>query len=215
MEPRSFRADRPQSLAELLPQHGALLDFLARTGCDVTLRPASVRRDGTSARMLGIRLPQHLRHRFDISRPIVALLARGELKFQALQEVQRVVRAAGDEVEPDVAFVVTPDVGAPQKIESWGGGLSALDVIPLVTTGDRRLRDAPLSEDLVALLEQTLFSRDLYDERTPVRGDHFFGRARELEALAACVTQGRHVGLFGLRKIGKTSLLYRVRDQLR
>lgn len=62
-----------------------------------------------------------------------------------------------------------------------------------------------------------LFARDLYDLRSPVvRGGDFFGRSVLLRQLERNITQGQtHVALFGLRKIGKTSFLFRLREALR
>lgn len=42
----------------------------------------------------------------------------------------------------------------------------------------------------------------------------FFGRVAEVEALTALGLSGQSVGVFGLRRAGKTSLLYRVADAL-
>ena len=43
----------------------------------------------------------------------------------------------------------------------------------------------------------------------------FFGRVDDLEALASLAVSGQSVGVFGLRRAGKTSLLYRVAETLR
>lgn len=43
----------------------------------------------------------------------------------------------------------------------------------------------------------------------------FFGRVDDLEALTALAASGQSVGVFGLRRAGKTSLLYRVAETLR
>ena len=43
----------------------------------------------------------------------------------------------------------------------------------------------------------------------------FFGRVDDLEALTALAASGQSVGVFGLRRAGKTSLLYRVAEKLR
>ena len=42
----------------------------------------------------------------------------------------------------------------------------------------------------------------------------FFGRSDDLEALTALAIRGQSVGIFGLRRAGKTSLLYRVAEAL-
>lgn len=62
-----------------------------------------------------------------------------------------------------------------------------------------------------------LFARDLYDLRSPVtHGADFFGRTALLRQLDRTIAQGQsHVALFGLRKIGKTSFILRLREVLR
>jgi hypothetical protein len=71
--------------------------------------------------------------------------------------------------------------------------------------------------DLVDILRPQLFSRDLYDLKPPVtRSVDFFGREEVLKSLSTEVQYGMsHIGIFGLRKIGKTSLVNRVASLIR
>lgn len=59
-----------------------------------------------------------------------------------------------------------------------------------------------------------LGSSDLFAPGPPVYGWDFVGRQRELEAIRKHLHGGRPVGLYGLRKIGKTSLLFNLRKHL-
>ncbi|OJT25556.1 hypothetical protein BO221_06700 [Archangium sp. Cb G35] len=55
---------------------------------------------------------------------------------------------------------------------------------------------------------------DPYDEAKPVDDPAWFhGRVDLLDRLAMALKQGQHVGLFGLRKVGKTSLLKQLRNR--
>lgn len=63
-------------------------------------------------------------------------------------------------------------------------------------------------------LDEWLFRRNLYAERSPVTGSSFFGRNQVLKEIEGQINIGNHVGIFGLRKTGKTSLLYSLRDRL-
>jgi len=54
---------------------------------------------------------------------------------------------------------------------------------------------------------QWLYRRDLYNVNFPVVGRRFFGRNKDLDELRDAISHGTPVGLFGLRKVGKTSLL--------
>jgi len=54
---------------------------------------------------------------------------------------------------------------------------------------------------------QWLYRRDLFNVNFPVVGRRFFGRNRDLDELRDAISDSLPVGLFGLRKVGKTSLL--------
>ena len=62
-------------------------------------------------------------------------------------------------------------------------------------------------------LGQFLGQRDVYDTTFPVSGRRFFGRERLLIQLTEAIQQGQFIGIYGLRKIGKTSLVYQLRDE--
>lgn len=60
-------------------------------------------------------------------------------------------------------------------------------------------------------LAKQFFGRDLFDYRLPLEHDvYFFGREAEVLAYRDAVKRGENRGLFGLRKTGKTSLLFKV-----
>jgi len=84
----------------------------------------------------------------------------------------------------------------------------------IVPLDDAQLKnlDNPL-QVLRDALGQYLGSRDLYGGHLPVSGRRFFGREKLLRELADRIQMGQFVGIYGLRKMGKTSLLYQLRDQ--
>lgn len=60
-----------------------------------------------------------------------------------------------------------------------------------------------------------VFTRDLFDFRLPLERDtYFFGRTALLHKFKDGVQRGENRGLFGLRKTGKTSFLYKLRREL-
>ncbi len=66
--------------------------------------------------------------------------------------------------------------------------------------------------ELRKLIAETLFTRDLFDYRLPVDNDlFFFGRANTISKIRDQIRKGQNTGLFGLRKTGKTSILYKIR----
>lgn len=73
------------------------------------------------------------------------------------------------------------------------------------------------ARDFTAYLQSRLFSRDLYRISTPLTDPRgFYGRKALLNEINTLLGRGiSHVGVFGLRKMGKTSLLYRLLEMLR
>ncbi len=63
-------------------------------------------------------------------------------------------------------------------------------------------------------LREQLGAADLFEPSKPVTGWDFFGRESELKRLRQYVVAGKPVGLYGLRKTGKTSLALRCLEQL-
>lgn len=64
-------------------------------------------------------------------------------------------------------------------------------------------------------IARQLFVRDLFDYRLPLERDlFFFGREGLVQEIVDATKRGENRGVFGLRKTGKTSLLFKVRRQL-
>lgn len=68
---------------------------------------------------------------------------------------------------------------------------------------------------LSELLQRRLYHVDLFDYRLPLNSDTFyFGRGHELTRITNAVDRGENTGIFGLRKTGKTSFLFKLRRVL-
>ncbi len=119
------------------------------------------------------------------------------------------------QVTAELVFVVSNDSETSQKcrdlsedVQTTVVGLSAEDVGRCAPYGRRTL---------IRLVQSRFYSRDLYTYSTPVReAPSFFGR-RELidQATTSLKKAGSNVGLFGLRRMGKTSLMYRIHARLK
>ena len=73
------------------------------------------------------------------------------------------------------------------------------------------------SQPFIRLLQRRFFNRDLYAYASPVRESFaFFGRqGMIIEQSAKLKRAANSVGIFGLRRMGKTSLLYRIHERLK
>ncbi len=88
---------------------------------------------------------------------------------------------------------------------------SAIVALTTDDLGHLDTRDA-----LSQLFLQQLFRRDLFSQESPITRDSmFFGRQELIIELFDRVLNGQNSGLFGLRRMGKTSVLYAVQRRLR
>jgi hypothetical protein len=148
---------------------------------------------------------------FELAPEVLVLCAPwDEMQANDIQRAEDIFREEV-RVDPGFAMAITHD---PQAHVRLG------PVVPehrrylfvLDTTFERT--DDPQSF-LRDLLRETLGRRRLFDLRNPAAGPQFFGRDQELEALERDVLNGHCLGVFGLRKVGKTSLLRRLAQKLR
>ena len=133
------------------------------------------------------------------------LRSRGPQEELVLQTGGRVV------LNPALAFISVPstDVVHDQVMRILSDNRAA--VIPLDDEFFQN-RDEPI-QAIQRVLSHYLGQRDLYDSTQPVSGRRFFGRERLLVQLGDALHRGRFLGIYGLRKIGKTSLVYQLRDE--
>jgi hypothetical protein len=106
--------------------------------------------------------------------------------------------------DPTVALLSAPDPDMKGKLDAWNleaGGPIVADLPPMETTqGEQKAW-------IARSLHEVLASRDLYRGRNPVTGNDFFGRQETLLSLRSELSAGHSIGLFGLRRSGKTSVV--------
>lgn len=150
---------------------------------------------------LNITIPKNQQETFALTREIQVLYTEHEnLEPRILSSIQ--AKAREDmRVEPDVAVLVSRDPRA-RTIATRRAGEMAIVTINL----DDVMSETPPS--LYSYIAGSIATVDHYDVVTPVREPSgFFGRITELESITNDLKLGKSVGLFGLRKAGKTSLL--------
>ena len=106
--------------------------------------------------------------------------------------------------DPSVAMLWAPDPAALTRLESWN--LQSRGAVVALIPGFTQDVDGH-RVGLRRSLRNVLASRDLYRGRNPVTGNDFFGRQELLQRLKANLVAGQSIGLFGLRRSGKTSVL--------
>lgn len=121
-----------------------------------------------------------------------------------------------DRIDNQLRFVASEAPGFAAICAGWARD-KRISIVPLDATSAKEITtDAGRSrEKLEGLLAASLSVRDRFDDSDPVRTPgEFFGREGVVNELLGRVSQGRSVAAFGLRRIGKTSLLRRIQDRL-
>lgn len=145
----------------------------------------------------------------------VLLWATTYPRFQArdIENIKSVIGERGVRLTRNFAILVSkydPDSRSRTEAES------ALDTTIVHCSIKELARMSGTTQEPVLrrILLNRLYTRDLYDLRVATtRSADFFGRRSTVDDLADEVVSGNsQIGVFGLRKIGKTSLLNRVTD---
>lgn len=111
-------------------------------------------------------------------------------------------------IDDQVAVVVVPAL-IPEfekllwrRVEDKKGLLPT--VVPLTIS---EIETENASQSLQLAFDRWLYRRDLYAGNRPVVGRKFYGRGKPLSEIRESVNNGACSGIFGLRKVGKTSIL--------
>ena len=115
----------------------------------------------------------------------------------------------------DTLIIVTADPSGRTVLQD---AASSIDARVIVLTAGALEACRPIGRRaLIDVARPQLLARDLYDLKSSVtRSADFFGRAKQLEDIENAILLGNsHQGLFGLRKVGKTSFMVRLRENIR
>lgn len=162
-----------------------------------------------------LKLPSFLKEAFHTSREVLVWVVEArEFQARSVTQAMEVLSNERPRLCEDFAFVITADPRTESYVSETA---STLDTIVLgFSVQDIGGYADQRGAGLIDAIQKRLYRRDLYDLPTAVtRSEDFFGRKAAIVEIAKRLNSGgRHIGLFGLRKIGKTSLLYRLRSVL-
>lgn len=133
--------------------------------------------------------------------------------FQAAESILLDEPALG-RVEKLSYFLVSDCQDAEQKVREYVSmNQESRLIIPFVAD---ELRSKPGDAWFIRnKIAEFLYGRDLFDFRLPLEKDtYFFGRGESTITLVDAVKRSENRGIFGLRKTGKTSLLYKLERML-
>lgn len=152
---------------------------------------------------------------FNISREVIAVFSPyphfEPRTLDAFDSVER--KLSKLRVESVCRVLISDDVEVEEKIEN----LLKSDpeqpiVIPFTFTEIEKNRDEHI---FTKRFRKHFYSRDLFSFLSPLRKDiYFFGRSELIQEIVNRHHSGEHTGLFGLRKSGKTSIIYAIERHL-
>lgn len=109
-------------------------------------------------------------------------------------------------LQEDVEFVVSDDPSLVDRLAGLPQENRVLVPLPCSAVVEDLRCGAP-SEGFRKRLQEKLYAADFFDRSGPVEGRDFIGREKLLQDISQHLANGSHVGLFGLRKMGKTSII--------
>lgn len=146
-----------------------------------------------------------------IQKEIVILITNFDtLQVRTIHAAKKVIEDGDGRYESNVAIVVHRDPAGDMNLKNWGRELG-FSILPLL------YKDSlPEGEELERALCYELYSHDPFDVTGPVSNDaQFYGRRTEAQDLARKLQSGQIRSLLGIRKIGKTSIINRIINELK
>ncbi|MFN8503702.1 cold shock domain-containing protein [Kouleothrix sp.] len=130
-----------------------------------------------------------------------------------LQTIRKSRKYRGFNLNTEIAFLIA------ENINEWRDALyrivedSREVIVPIENSLFLQNKEHNIVTILRQILDQWLSRRDLFHYRFPVSGRQFYGRESELQNLMRNIDDGQHTGIYGLRKVGKTSLMYQIQEK--
>jgi len=143
-----------------------------------------------------------------VEREVLALIANfSDIHARTINVVREIIAANTPQLDPGLAIVVHADKDGDSKLRQWARE-KGLNVLPMYRP---RAGALPPAAQLRQRFANELFSFDPFQVTGPVSEDiDFFGRRNDALELLRQLREGRIRSLFGIRKVGKTSLINRV-----
>lgn len=197
---------------EYYPEEESILKpFL--NGFDITF--ASRRKAfNTELSVYFFKAEKNIEEAYGISREILVVYAPyNKLEPRTIQAAESFLKEpiAFGRVENLNFFVISDDNNIDDWIKKYVTEYPESRVI--IGFSSKDLREAKGDAYYVRrVLNKYLFGRDLFDYRLPLKDDYsFFGRNDIISNLYTAIQKNENKGIFGLRKTGKTSILFKIK----
>jgi cold shock CspA family protein len=202
------------SLARIRLQHhrGNLsVTFFQQLGIQITRADLMPNKTVGAALVVNISNPE-LEESYGLSGPVmVHSIFKSNVSIENLKYLDAELEELGGSalVDDQLAFIIVASIPTAlqrilfKRLEQRTGGQPA--IIPISQQSMETEKDA--KSVFRNVLDQWLYRRDLFATNAPVSGKRFFGRDKALAELREAIQTAIPTGVFGLRKVGKTSLL--------
>jgi hypothetical protein len=188
-----------KSLERAIEWAPSMLQALEREGFSLT----HVRNSSGPSWFVRVAPPLAMQEGFGLAPELLVVAVGGEVQARTIHEANAEVVRSGLRLDGNLMIVADQGPSSlADRLERVGGQGQR------IAWGRRNERWAPLTE----VLRENLPGFDAFEERDAVRGAQLVGRAAEVSSLRTRVVRGDAVGLFGLRKMGKTSVMRAVTD---
>ena len=149
-----------------------------------------------------------LRVQFNLDRELLVLVSLfPTFDARSLDFVDKLMIDYNNRLDKICFLIISKDFEIKKKIEQQTNQDKEVRIIVPYTI--QEVMATVDKEDLLKRLRDCFFVRDLFDFTAPLKKDlFFFGRSELIHNLYSRYSNGENSGLFGLRKIGKTSALY-------
>lgn len=146
----------------------------------------------------------------DENREILYLFSpSANLEARDITAADAAIEKASPRLDPHLSLIGSADPKTGDRVKRYLSEDQERTPIVGFSLGDIASIDKP--DDLYRLFQQRHFVRDYFALEAPLTEEAmFFGRADMVSELAERIGAGQNSGLFGLRRIGKTSILYAV-----
>lgn len=143
-----------------------------------------------------------------LDREVLALIVNStDLQVRTIHVARDIIASSDGRLDPAFVMVVHADLNGDEKLRNWGRELG-YKIIPIYRA---RAGAIPTADFLRRSLARDLFTYDPFSLTGPVLADsEFFGRRNTALETLRQLQSGRILSIFGIRKLGKTSLINRV-----
>ncbi len=169
--------------------------------------PTHARRMGSGSWLLRAQPPREIQEGLGLAPEILLVAVDGEVQARDLQRAANEVVRSGLRLDSNLVVVTDGWTTLQERLKR----ISGLGQRVAWSWDDNEEKRFPRLSEVLRLRLPTY---DVFDEYDPVRGNQVMGRDAEVAELKTRVIRGDAVGVFGLRKMGKTSLVRAVTDWL-